>query len=943
MRSRRLLAALVAAPLVLGGAALAAPGALAPSGEVEVVAPDESLTAALAAAGPDELVGVLVHGDRTDAVVDALESVGITTGVRFDRIGVVQVLATPAQVAELGDLDAVTHLEHDAPLAYHDETSHVATRGIEVQEGFSATTTEDVEVCEPGPAGKGKGKGADKGKGKDKDKGTGDPVCTTETRTVDVEVPGYDGSGVGIAIIDTGIDGTHDMFATEDGGSRVKVNLKYYGSCGVTLNSFLPGSEQLPCFGPADQGFEDAERLLLDPPGNDTDTISAGGHGTHVATIAGGGPISLDSGEVITGAAPGADVYGLSAGDAITVGSAVAAQYWVLENHAAPCDGVQSAEVAGTPAAGTGTPAVEPVPTDCAPIRVVNNSYGSEGEKRFNPESATSKIQRQLADEGVVMVWAAGNDGGDGSVPLVSDDGTDPYPGILAVANYDDGNVGTRDGSLSGSSSRGLRGDIGTYPDLAAPGTDITAGCNPFLPICRGVETRDVRAGTISGTSMAAPHVAGIVAQLFQVAPEATPAQIEDVLEDTAHQFGGGYEPDLAERNDDHTTSFDKGHGLVDAKAAVAALLGLDLGEGDGDGGPVCVADADVVVDAGGDSANGITGTSNANTDLLGAGIAGDVDAITFTFRLDDLDGTYSEGTTGQFWDLGFSFGDTDLLVVANRAQLDGVPPAPVEAAFELAQSRQTVETLATGLTGTYDVDTDEITVTVTQADLDAANAAIAARNAEPGATVEPLLPALADLPYLSDFVLSARESTYVVAGSLLSTVDTAAGRCAYRVGTGVIDLTEVPTDDGTGGDGGDGGDGGTGTEPVDAPEGYEGPVLGLGDGAVTTLTWSGSEPAAPAVPLAGADDCVLSVDLCDRYEFFLDVPGSVTFTGTFDELDDWDFFLYDEDGEAVAQAASADVPETFTVELAPGLHDLRAMPYTAAESYTGTLTLAVG
>ena len=64
---------------------------------------------------------------------------------------------------------------------------------------------------------------------------------------------------------------------------------------------------------------------------------------------------------------------------------------------------------------------------------------------------------------------------------------------------------------------------------------------------------------------MAAPHIAGIVAQLFQKSPTATPAQVEDAITSTAHKytFGSPYVGG---------TSFDKGHGLVDVVAAANSL-----------------------------------------------------------------------------------------------------------------------------------------------------------------------------------------------------------------------------------------------------------------------------------------------------------------------------------------------------------------------------------
>ena len=187
------------------------------------------------------------------------------------------------------------------------------------------------------------------------------------------------------------------------------------------------------------------------------------------------------------------------------------------------------------------------------------------------------KLQRALAAEGVVTVWANGNDGGDGSTSLSNPPGMDPTGGIISVASFFDQDTGTRDGVVSEFSSRGRAGDQSTYPDISAPGEAITSACRLYLAICStGLDPRngpgplDVGTfNTISGTSMAAPHIAGIVAQLFQADPTATPAEIEAALKSTAYKYtdGAAYEAGPL-----GTTSFDKGYGLVDVVAAAQSL-----------------------------------------------------------------------------------------------------------------------------------------------------------------------------------------------------------------------------------------------------------------------------------------------------------------------------------------------------------------------------------
>ena len=64
----------------------------------------------------------------------------------------------------------------------------------------------------------------------------------------------------------------------------------------------------------------------------------------------------------------------------------------------------------------------------------------------------------------------------------------------------------------------------------------------------------------------------GIVAQLFQADPGATPAQVEDALKATAHQYTDGA---AYQAVGGFSTSFDKGTGLVDVVAAATKLGAL--------------------------------------------------------------------------------------------------------------------------------------------------------------------------------------------------------------------------------------------------------------------------------------------------------------------------------------------------------------------------------
>ncbi|MFU8876329.1 S8 family serine peptidase [Micromonospora sp. SL4-19] len=475
-------------PLIAGVLAAALVAPVAPAQASNPLAPISS-SLARTLTTTSGMIPVFVHGTSIGAARQAAADTGLTLVTTWNKIGVAVARGTAEQIAAVRGHAGVTYVEGDQPLRLHLSTSNVATRGEQAR----------AELRD----------------------GQGRPV---------------DGHGVSAAIIDTGVDGTHPFFRNADGTSAVKLNLK--NICGPLADLGLP----LPL--PNDSCFLDLTAA------NDTDTLSAGGHGTHVAGIVAGRDTTLTDGTRLHGAAPDATLISLSVGAGLSIFGADSALNWVLEHHLNPCAG-------------------------CPPIKVSNNSYGPSGGGAFDPNSATTKFQRALAAEGVVTVWAAGNDGPDNSA--TNPPGQDPTPGIIMVASYDDHGTGTRDGSVSTFSSRGAAGHPETYPDVSAPGSNITSACRPYLLICstgldphNGPGPLDLGTfNTISGTSMATPHVVGIVTQLFQVAPNATPAQVEDALKATAYKFTDGA---AYQTVGPYTIAVDKGTGLVDAYASAVRL-----------------------------------------------------------------------------------------------------------------------------------------------------------------------------------------------------------------------------------------------------------------------------------------------------------------------------------------------------------------------------------
>ena len=153
----------------------------------------------------------------------------------------------------------------------------------------------------------------------------------------------------------------------------------------------------------------------------------------------------------------------------------------------------------------------------------------------------------------------------------------DPTGGVISVASYNDQDTGTRDGTVSDFSSRGKAGDQSTYPDISAPGENITSSCRLYLPICSTGLDPQQRPGRDGhrhvqhdqrhldgGPAHRRHRRAAVPGQPVGDAGAGRGRAEDDRLQ--VHRRRGLRAGPLG------TTSFDKGYGLVDVVAAVEAV-----------------------------------------------------------------------------------------------------------------------------------------------------------------------------------------------------------------------------------------------------------------------------------------------------------------------------------------------------------------------------------
>jgi len=209
-------------------------------------------------------------------------------------------------------------------------------------------------------------------------------------------------------------------------------------------------------------------------------------------------------------------------------------------------------------------------------IRVISSSVGPANVPAGGNglDSPYAIALDDAVEAGIVVVQAAGNEGDHGSGTIESPGAAFNVITVGAVNDYNTPDINDDELSYYATSyeykgvsydpwgsAKGPTGDGRPKPDVLAPGEHIWSTAS--VPLSHTYEDRAHAGlqlyGERSGTSMAAPHVAGTVALMLHANPNLTPAQVKAILKQTARLNDNLNELD---RND-------RGRGIIDAYAAV--------------------------------------------------------------------------------------------------------------------------------------------------------------------------------------------------------------------------------------------------------------------------------------------------------------------------------------------------------------------------------------
>ncbi|MEX2212347.1 MAG: S8 family serine peptidase [Gaiellaceae bacterium] len=282
------------------------------------------------------------------------------------------------------------------------------------------------------------------------------------------------GEGVKIAILDDGVDQRHPFFDpagfTPPAGFP-KGNTAYTSAKVIAARAFAPASATWK-----------NSRLPFDTQLSE--------HGTHVAGIAAGNANVQAPGQRVSGVAPRAYI-----GNYKVLTVPTASGVGLNGNSPEIAAGIEAAVADG--------------------MDVINLSLG-EPEVEPSRDLVTRAVDAAVA-AGVVVTIAAGNDGDSRGAGSVTSPGSAAQAITVAAASGSNGIAGF---SSIGPTPLSLR----LKPELAAPGVDVLSS----VPAQSGLWAN------FSGTSMAAPHVAGLAARLIESHPSWTPPQVKSALVQTA-------------------------------------------------------------------------------------------------------------------------------------------------------------------------------------------------------------------------------------------------------------------------------------------------------------------------------------------------------------------------------------------------------------------------
>ena len=454
---------------------------------------------------PDASAGVVIVSFQGNGLqsshLNLLRSLGVTSGVTFQNLGMVGAVLNVGQVSALSQNSAVRSIWTNGRLQYHMHQARVMT-GVDKLRTDSGLTVRNG----------------------------GMPVSGNGDFSVMVIDSGIDATTADLPYGAKIIQNTQRVVSANTGNTGITVN-------GIPLNGLTPS-------------------LSLENIPN-TDNV---GHGTHCAGIVGG--TGARSGGIYAGVAPGAKIVGSGGGVVIVVLDALAGWEYAFANQ------------------------------DRYKIRVITNSYGPINPVDHDPDSPLVLASEKAHDRNITVIWSASNDGAEDTVNAY---GQSPFSITVAA--------GSKEGMLAGFSSRGVPreqrlndnnpNNDNEYPTITAPGTGrffesfltrygfttdvVSVRSSTGLTYLAGADAdaADIPVGMLpfysesSGTSMAAPFVAGVVALMLDADPTLTPDEIKQILIDTATRMPGYAEHEV-------------GAGYINAHAAVDKVFNRNKGYANG-------------------------------------------------------------------------------------------------------------------------------------------------------------------------------------------------------------------------------------------------------------------------------------------------------------------------------------------------------------------------